>query len=281
MPNRMVPCPRCRELFPSNLVPRHERICIGDPPTLARLYEVGRVVITETGCYEWGAQRGHHEYGLLSARQRAVLGVGQKAHRAAAKLALGDAFDPELHVLHRCDNPPCINPEHLWQGTQQDNMRDAIEKGRLGANGSDARRKPREVVECPVCSTPFVKVVGVKYPMTCGSGPCGRELIARARRGKPGKKTQVERICPVCQKVDLVQPSYAKAVPCCSPECGHRYAWRGRDREMVERITWNCVVCGAARTTTVKGKRGETCGSRSCAATLQHRRVQMCKSKLQ
>lgn len=39
-------------------------------------------------------------------------------------------FAQTLNILHTCDNPPCINPEHLWKGTQTDNILDSIRKGR-------------------------------------------------------------------------------------------------------------------------------------------------------
>lgn len=52
-----------------------------------------------------------------------------KAHRVAYWLATGD--DPEGRVVrHSCDNPPCINPEHLSAGTHGDNIMDKIERGR-------------------------------------------------------------------------------------------------------------------------------------------------------
>ena len=52
-----------------------------------------------------------------------------KAHRFIYEECFG--FVPDgLHVLHKCDNPPCINPEHLFLGTNQDNIDDKVRKGR-------------------------------------------------------------------------------------------------------------------------------------------------------
>lgn len=79
---------------------------------------------TETGCWLWtGAQCGsgatnRHGYGQTWFNGRLC-----KTHRLAYELTHG-AISRGLHVLHRCDNPPCINPEHLYLGTHQQNMRD-------------------------------------------------------------------------------------------------------------------------------------------------------------
>ena len=74
-------------------------------------------------CWYWiGASNGHG-YGVFRAGRRLLL-----AHRAAYALANGS---PGRRVVrHTCDNPGCVNPAHLRAGTQADNVRDMIAKGR-------------------------------------------------------------------------------------------------------------------------------------------------------
>ena len=78
-----------------------------------------------TGCINWTgtAVRG---YGRIRVGPREVL-----THRLAFELARGP-IPAGLEVLHRCDNPSCMNPEHLRVGTHTDNMRDMAAKGRSG-----------------------------------------------------------------------------------------------------------------------------------------------------
>lgn len=76
------------------------------------------------GCWEWAASRQCDGYGWVRTKTRMEL-----AHRVAYHLAYG-AYDPELCVLHYCDNPPCCRPDHLFLGTRADNNWDKVSKGR-------------------------------------------------------------------------------------------------------------------------------------------------------
>lgn len=85
---------------------------------------VDYVVDPDTGCWEWQLTKNDHGYGQGKIKQKRFL-----AHRLYWERENGPI--PEgLCVLHRCDNPGCVNPEHLFLGTKQDNSRDMTSKGR-------------------------------------------------------------------------------------------------------------------------------------------------------
>jgi len=90
----------------------------------------------KTGCWEWNGVLDSHGYGTIYA------GIGiyprtWKAHRYAWRVYNGEIPDG-IFVCHKCDNPKCINPEHLFLGTALDNTTDMDKKGRCTrASGND------------------------------------------------------------------------------------------------------------------------------------------------
>lgn len=77
-------------------------------------------------CWLWTAARSRHGYGVIR-----LGGAGNGnilAHRLSWELHNGPTGG--LYVLHRCDVPACVNPNHLFLGTQADNMKDMFRKGR-------------------------------------------------------------------------------------------------------------------------------------------------------
>lgn len=82
--------------------------------------------VDKTGdCWEWTGGKARNGYGSFNCDD----GKSRCAHRLAWEKVFG-SIPNGLHVLHRCDNPPCCNPAHLFLGTPKDNMHDCIKKGR-------------------------------------------------------------------------------------------------------------------------------------------------------
>lgn len=79
---------------------------------------------TPNDCWQWKGSTNSDGYGSITQKEKRW-----GAHRFSWMVHFGD-IPNGLHVLHKCDNPPCTNPEHLFLGTNLDNIKDSVSKGR-------------------------------------------------------------------------------------------------------------------------------------------------------
>jgi len=78
----------------------------------------------ENGCWPWTGAKTHYGYGKIRKNHKTV-----GAHRVSYELNIGP-IPKDGHVLHKCDNPICVNPDHLFLGNQAINMKDMFSKHR-------------------------------------------------------------------------------------------------------------------------------------------------------
>lgn len=95
------------------------------PKDVARFWKKVDKSSDLNGCWLWTGGCNKQGYGNISWNR----GVKTRVNRVSYLLANG-AFDDDLWVLHKCDNPRCVNPEHLFLGTRQQNIDDMVSKNR-------------------------------------------------------------------------------------------------------------------------------------------------------
>ena len=108
------------------------RIAAMRPPLPTREERFWSYVDRTGGCWIWTKARNRGGYGVFRWSFDGKFGM-HLTHRIAWSLLIGPLN--ELGILHRCDNPPCVRPDHLFQGNQEANMADAARKDRMGHHG--------------------------------------------------------------------------------------------------------------------------------------------------
>lgn len=134
-----------------------------------RLADVG----TGPNCWEWKGSSTEGGYGHYAGR---TLSTGRRptclAHRASWEITMG-AIPDGLLVCHRCDNPPCVNPDHLFVATHAENMADMVRKGRKpkGVQHRDARLTEYDVLrirEINAAGRLSQKAIGKLFSVSAG-----------------------------------------------------------------------------------------------------------------
>lgn len=87
-------------------------------------YFFAKSTTTDNGCIEWAGSKDKDGYGRIKKASGSY-----KAHRLSYMLNIGDIPD-DREICHKCDNPSCVNPDHLFVGTAKDNATDREIKGR-------------------------------------------------------------------------------------------------------------------------------------------------------
>ena len=108
-----------------------------------------------SGCWLWTGMIQDRGYGHFCFRQKTV-----RAHRASWEMFCGPIPEGQ-HVLHRCDNRLCVNPDHLFLGSHQDNMQDRNTKGRARGPRGEAAALAKLTAD---------DVVGIRYGGEIGLG---------------------------------------------------------------------------------------------------------------
>lgn len=117
----------------------------------------------ESDCWEWTGSVNNIGYGNISYGNR-----HWKSHRAAWILYKGPISDG-MHVLHKCDNRRCVNPDHLFLGSHTENVRDMYRKGRgqVGEDHSRAQLTAKDVLAIRASNKPN-SALAEKYGVTAG-----------------------------------------------------------------------------------------------------------------
>lgn len=121
--------------------------------------------VKPSGCWEWTACS--NGYGRFS-----IFGHTRYAHVVSWFLHKGSW--PKMLVCHSCDNPICVNPDHLFEGSDQDNLHDAAQKGRMGRPHTLSKEQREEIRNLHKSGLSHRKIASIFNTSQATVGECCR-----------------------------------------------------------------------------------------------------------
>lgn len=138
-------------------------------------------------CWEWQGGRANGGYGKISRGPRN--GGHIRAHRASYEMHVGPVPDG-MFVCHRCDNPPCVNPAHLFLGSPKDNIDDMMRKGRDFRGRGGAKLTDEQVRELREARAAGARIEELSERFGINSGQVSRIARGEARPEAGGPFTK-------------------------------------------------------------------------------------------
>ena len=150
----------------------------GPKPKIEKIrFKEKYTVNNKTNCWEWHTKsKDKNGYGLFDRKDKSGKWKKNRAHRVAYEFQFGK-FQQNLKVLHTCDNTCCVNPDHLFLGTHQDNMTDMHRKAR-----GFHKFSKQQILNIRKC-TDYHNIIAKKYN-------CSRQLIGQIKRKRMYKWAQ-------------------------------------------------------------------------------------------
>lgn len=153
------------------------------PKTLMEIFLSG--VEKTDNCWFWKKSK-RIGYGQIGHRENGRL-VNRSAHRVSYELFKGP-IPKDMFVCHSCDNPCCVNPEHLWIGTPKDNNRDCLAKGRHPNYWHGGGGPPKKLTESKVSEIKQLLMAGTSKLDIAQAYGVTKSLICNISSGKVWKR---------------------------------------------------------------------------------------------
>ena len=143
------------------------------PWTIDRIME--RVVVSEDDCWLWTGTKDPNGYGVIRVGGRK--GKTHPVHRFLDQLRNGP-IPERIFVLHHCDVPACVRPDHLWRGTQAENVADMDRKNRGRRYFETKRKLTPEQIDLILTSSKSSRILAQNLPVSA-------RTIRRIRQRNP------------------------------------------------------------------------------------------------